>query len=153
MNNKLIKIPILPPVVSLSTTTGLNLIDRALEAWTISRKCRVEIERLRVQERQFNQQIKLAHTKLEYDHRIQLKKIKAERKNFEAKLKIVIKGLDQMHFERMGILKLAIQAQQSGNIALATQCMHVLTITHTESITALKLLESSSEITPKQLEI
>lgn len=139
------------PLPAMAAAEGINLLDRALQAWTVSRRCRVALRQLEVEERRIRAEFACAHAQIKAETRLRLEELKQGRKRFEQQMRLVGEHLERLSVERARMLDLVGQAQRDGQYEFAGQCVQLLAQSRTEQVELVGLLAAPAAHTTKQI--
>lgn len=139
------------PLPAMAAAGGMNLLDRALQAWTVSRQCTVALRQIECEGCRVQAEIKNAKAKIKAETCIRLEELKQERRRFEQQMRLVGERLERLSVERARILDLVGQAQHAGQYEFAARCLELLAQTRAEQVELAGLLTVPTANETKQI--
>ena len=91
----------------------LNLANEIGELYVRTMAYKIEIKRLEVQEKQIIEESKKAHRAIKYTYKLKIQELKQRRNEVSEYYKSLNKELDNLHIERMELIRTVQQLQQS----------------------------------------
>lgn len=150
--NELTKItPKEMPIPMSYVQEGCGLLDRLMEAITVSKQCRVAIRQLEVEERRIKEEFKTHRVRISSETQIRLEELRNERLHREKQLEILGDSLKQLLKERSRIMDWIEQARRDGEYEFADQCTRMHSEACAEQSEVRKLISLSAPNEHKQI--
>ncbi len=114
----------LPTLVASQVAGGV--FDRFLSAWETSKKCKVAIRQLEVEEVRICKEASLKHAEINTEYRLRMEALRVREQVFDRKMEELGREISNRHVRKMELLKVAGQAQAAGYLEFAGQCLMLM---------------------------